>query len=360
MALVPDRMLIIREQIEMMSENLKKISFNINQHELNQPEHPKQVNTKLNEASTNETSETKINIKTEPLNDNNSSPSSSTSSLVVQSSPQPSSSSLDQDYKPTVGNDPDSNQDSSIKQESHDINTKNSIQNSNSGQSVRQLRSNKSSSSSLSNLNSVNSLKKENEQSKANTNTNESKCNHFELMFNVNTNELINELVENYTNQETSINKNIIIDNLKFKNELDKLLDKLDLVDLSKLFKIDLIKHLFKVNNNNITKLNGNGNGNCLSDSSENKEVNGNNGDINHEEMNSDSQDMNESNDTDSSGYLFKRFASIDDLKQIEAKLKVEIESDESKYNDEIEKRKKYKVNIKFLVNSLSQLKAEY
>jgi hypothetical protein len=354
MALVPDRMLIIREQIEMMSENLKKISFNINQHELNHPEHPKQVNTKLNEASTNETSEMKIHIKTEPLNENNSSPSSSTSSLVVQSSPQPSSSSLDQDYKPAVANDPDSNQDSSIKQESHDLNNKNSIQNSNSGQSVRQLRSNKSSSSSLSNLNSVNSLKRENEQSKANTNTNESKCNHFEVMFNVNTNELINELVENYNNQETSINKNIIVDNLKFKNELNKLLDKLDLVDLSKLFKIDLIKHLFKLNSN-IAKLNGNGNGNCLSDSSENKEVNGNNSDANHEEMNSDSQDMNESNGTDSSGYLFKRLASIDDLKQIEAKLKVEIESDESKYNDEIEKRKKYKVNIKFLVKKHNQ-----
>ncbi len=44
---------------------------------------------------------------------------------------------------------------------------------------------------------------------------------------------------------------------------------------------------------------------------------------------------------------LFKKLTDIPGLKSVEAKLLSEIETEESKYNEELEKRKKYRVSYK-------------
>ena len=42
---------------------------------------------------------------------------------------------------------------------------------------------------------------------------------------------------------------------------------------------------------------------------------------------------------------LFKRFADVAGLKSVEAKLSNEIQTEEARYNEELEKRKKYRVS---------------
>lgn len=149
----------------------------------------------------------------------------------------------------------------------------------------RQLRSSKSSNSNLGAQ--VNSKKM------PNSSRQEDQL-HYEVLLNLSTNENIQDLNKNWKNL-TKINFS------KFKQDLIRLLEKFDLVELSRIFKIEKI---------------------CL--------INNNN---------SSSQ-----NETSESILYARKLVSLNDLKLAENKLANEIESEMTKLNEEIDKRNKYKV----------------
>ena len=243
MAVVPDKMLILREQIELMNENRAKIEKIINSYESSL------INGYNNESNnSDDTSFPKnITIKTE-----------NTDQIIQNDNRNSNCISTDNESSQSISN-------------------------------TRQLRSNNSS-----------SILKSNKLSTSNSNnqliTDKEECN-YEIIFNLKSNDVVNELINN-------CNNNI----LKLKANLDLLIENnFDSIELSKLFKIEKIS-----------------------------------------DVNDSSNYNNEKNDIMS----IRKLVNLSDLKIIDLKLKNEIDFDEVKYNDEVEKRKKYKVNYYLFVRS--------
>jgi hypothetical protein len=241
MAVVPDKMFILREQIELINDNRAKIEKVINYHENGV------INDSNNESNTSEdiscSKQQTIKLEfTDQLFQNETK-----NSICIPN---------DNEVTKSILN-------------------------------TRQLRSNNSTSTlksnKLSNSNNIDQL------------TTNKDDYSYEIRFNLKSNDIVNELIDN-------CNNNI----LKLKANLDHLIEKnFDSNELSKLFKIETIINL---NEND-----------------------------NFDDENNDN-------------ILVKKLASLSDLKIISLKLKNEIDLSEAKFNDEIEKRKKYKVNF-FLID---------
>jgi hypothetical protein len=298
MAVVPDKIIIIREKINLMNNNLRRITQFICEFELlNQEEEQRNFEQQFFFKKTS--------IKNEPtLNDtffSNSSPSSSNDSI----------SSLVTEPSKKIRESSESN--------------------------IRKLRSTNSNNKPQEKNNFINNR----ENSKSNSQKRQI-WQTIDIFFSLNSNDLIDELIKNYfsSTKEDDLKTN---SNLKFKSNLNKILDTLDLIDISKLFKIELIKSQkvkdLKINDEifNFFKMD--------KFESENGEKDNSNDSKNYCD--------NDVFDHDSKKIVieenikfFKTSVSLEDLKSLEFKLKSEIELDESKCNEEIEKKNKYKVSI--------------
>ncbi len=298
MAVVPDKIIIIREKINLMKNNLKWITQFICEFELfNQEEEQRNFEQAffLNKTS----------IKNEPtLNEtffSNSSPSSSNDSI----------SSLVTEPSKKIRESSESN--------------------------IRKLRS--------TNLNNKPQEKNNFTNNRENSKSNSQKrqiCQTTDIFFSLNSNDLIDELIKNSfsSTKEDDLKTN---SNLKFKSNLNKILDKLDLIDISKLFKIELIKSQkvkdLKINDEIFSFFK------MEKYESENGEKDNSNDSKKY--CDNDVFDHNSKKIViEENIKFFKTSVSLEDLKSLEFKLKSEIELDESKCNEEIEKKNKYKVNI--------------
>jgi len=298
MAVVPDKIIIIREKINLMKNNLKWITQFLCEFELfNQEEEQRNFEQAffLNKTS----------IKNEPtLNEtffSNSSPSSSNDSI----------SSLVTEPSKKIRESSESN--------------------------IRKLRS--------TNLNNKPQEKNNFTNNRENSKSNSQKrqiCQTTDIFFSLNSNDLIDELIKNSfsSTKEDDLKTN---SNLKFKSNLNKILDKLDLIDISKLFKIELIKSQkvkdLKINDEIFSFFK------MEKYESENGEKDNSNDSKKY--CDNDVFDHNSKKIViEENIKFFKTSVSLEDLKSLEFKLKSEIELDESKCNEEIEKKNKYKVNI--------------
>ena len=325
MAVVPDKMLLIREKIGLMNNNLNIVINTINQYELNIKSNETILFQHLEQNTAN-----KYLIKHEPtLNDtfltspsSSSSSNDSISSLVTESSKIPNVDSLD-------------------------VNT-------------RQLRSTNSKSS-LTNNNLINST---NENAKSIGDLPKRLFETFQINFSLTSNDLMCDLVKNLNSNNSFVingktndvnNSNSSNNMLKFKCELRKILEKMDLSDLNKLFKIECIKctqlhNKCQINKNedeSLYNLKIN-NGSDENDHSVD-DINELNPDCNTDSLVNNGIELKNKNVPstiilDDNLNCFKRIVSLNELKLIEMKLKNEIDSDESKFNEEIDKKNKYKV----------------
>jgi hypothetical protein len=293
MAVVPDKITLIREKINLMNKNLIKLNQFINEFEF------------LNQEEDRLLDQQNSFVKNESIiNDSffsNSSPSStnsysndSISSLVTEPSKK-------------------------IRELSET--------------NIRKLRSTNTKSSQIQTTN-IKENSKNNFQKKRN-------LHDINIYFNLDSNELIDDLIK----KSFSISK---IDDgkksnqLKFKNALNKILEKLEIIDMNRMFTIESIKYSsvkeIKKNENIL---------NCFKTENNQKDS------INDHEERIDYDEIAENNNKtiiDENLKYLKTTSSIEELKSVKTRLKSEIDSDELKCNEEVEKKNKYKVSNCFFL----------
>ena len=275
MAVVPDKMILIREKINLMNSNLKKITQFITEFEnFNQEEEQRQFDLQT------------IFIKNDPiLNDtffSNSSPSSSNdsiSSLVTEPS-----------------------------KKLHESSETN----------IRKLRS----TNNRSIINNCTSIK---EDSKFNLQKKRS-FQDINMYFSLESNDLVDDIIKNsFSNIKQDDVK--VNSQSKFKNDLNKILEKLEIFDINKLFKIELIKpsKVKELNKNDEIYSYLKAENNDKESFSDNKQY------FDYDEI----LDDNQKTTIDVNIKYLKTATNLDELKSIKIKLKSEIDSDESKCNEE-------------------------
>lgn len=164
------------------------------------------------------------------------------------------------------------------------------------------------------------------------------------IYFNLDSNELIDDLMK----KSFSISKNGKKNNQqKFKNALNKILEKLELIDMNKLFTIELIKYSsvkeIKKNENILNYF--------KTENNQKESFNDHEEQIDYDEI----AENNNKTIIDENVKYLKTSSSIEELKSVKARLKSEIDSDELKCNEEVEKKNKYKVsNFLFKRNKLN------
>ena len=285
MAVVPDRILVIRERVDLMRNNLIKMVGIINECEaLCQEE--EQMN-KSKQSTLNKHFEKNEPLLNETFSSNSPSSSIDSISSLVTEPNKPLSDSLESN--------------------------------------MRQLRS-----ANISNKMLINNNK---ENAKFSSRNKQDTCDEVEIIFCLNSNDLIDDLIKNTQSDVKVIDMNNN-NNSKIKLELNRILEKLDLIDLNKLFKIEFVKtcksktKIFKKNEDDCE----NSDAKSYFDSPNN-----------FHEFKVESQN---SSNIDDDFKFYRRISNLDELKSIETKLEYEIEADESKCNEEMEKKNKYKVKL--------------